>query len=164
MTQLIADIFRIGLANPMMNFLIILNNLCFGSFGMAIIAFTIVIKLLTFPLTLRQLHSTRSMQELQPRIKDISSKYTDPKRRPVGRSTSSVSRRSSTSRTSLRSTGPISAIGRHPGFDSLSICATHPARTLLLRRLLRADNSQRPHRPPKSSGQGSRPGQRPAFS
>jgi YidC/Oxa1 family membrane protein insertase len=77
----IGDVFRIGLADPMVNFLIILNNLCFNSFGLAIIAFTIVIKLVTFPLTLRQLHSTRSMQQLQPRVQEISKKYTDPKRR-----------------------------------------------------------------------------------
>ena len=78
---MIGDIFRLSLADPMVNFLIILNNLCFNSFGLAIIAFTIVIKLVTFPLTLRQLHSTRSMQELQPRIQEISKKHTDPKRR-----------------------------------------------------------------------------------
>ena len=78
---MIGEIFRIAFTDPMVNFLVILNNLCFNSFGLAIIAFTIVIKGLTFPLTLRQLHSTRSMQELQPRVQEISKKYTDPKRR-----------------------------------------------------------------------------------
>jgi len=77
----IGDIFRIALADPMVNFLVILNNLCFNSFGLAIIAFTVIVKAATFPLTLRQLHSTRSMQSLQPRIQEIQKKYTDPKRR-----------------------------------------------------------------------------------
>lgn len=78
---MIGDVFRIALADPMMNFLVILNNVFFNSFGLAIIAFTVIVKAATFPLTLRQLHSTRSMQSLQPRIQEIQKKYTDPKRR-----------------------------------------------------------------------------------
>ncbi|MBA4179213.1 MAG: protein translocase component YidC [Anaerolinea sp.] len=78
---MIGEIFTVALLDPMINFLVILNNVLFGSFGMAIIAFTIVIRLVTFPLTLRQLHSTRSMQGIQPRIQEINKKYSDPKRR-----------------------------------------------------------------------------------
>lgn len=78
---MIGEIFTIGLLNPMINFLVILNNVLFGSFGLAIIAFTIIIRLVTFPLTLRQLHSTRSMQGIQPRIQEINKKFSDPKRR-----------------------------------------------------------------------------------
>jgi YidC/Oxa1 family membrane protein insertase len=77
----IGDIFTLILLNPMINFLVILNNVLFGSFGLAIIAFTIVIRLVTFPLTMRQLHSTRSMQGIQPRIQEINKKFSDPKRR-----------------------------------------------------------------------------------
>jgi YidC/Oxa1 family membrane protein insertase len=77
----ISELFTLVLLNPMVNFLVILNNLLFGSFGLAIIAFTIVIRMVTFPLTLRQLHSTRSMQAIQPRIAEINKKYSDPKRR-----------------------------------------------------------------------------------
>lgn len=78
---MIGDIFTIALLNPMINFLVILNNVLFSSFGLAIIAFTILIRLVTFPLTMRQLHSTRSMQNLQPRIQEINKKFSDPKRR-----------------------------------------------------------------------------------
>ena len=78
---MIGDIFTLALLNPMINFLVILNNVLFGSFGLAIIAFTIIIRLVTFPLTLRQLHSTRSMQGIQPRIQEINKKFSDPKRR-----------------------------------------------------------------------------------
>eukprot|EP00980_Cylindrotheca_fusiformis_P007529 scaffold1561_cov129-Cylindrotheca_fusiformis.AAC.21 len=46
-----------------------------NSWGVAIIAMTIVIKLLTFPLTKTQLESTNKMQALQPTIKDIQAKY-----------------------------------------------------------------------------------------
>lgn len=78
---MIGDIFTLALLNPMINFLVILNNVLFGSFGLAIIAFTIIIRMVTFPLTLRQLHSTRSMQGIQPRIGEINKKFSDPKRR-----------------------------------------------------------------------------------
>ncbi len=78
---MIGDIFTLILLNPMINFLVILNNVLFGSFGLAIIAFTIIIRLVTFPLTLRQLHSTRSMQGIQPRVQEINKKFSDPKRR-----------------------------------------------------------------------------------
>ncbi|MCC6381308.1 MAG: membrane protein insertase YidC [Dehalococcoidia bacterium] len=78
---MIGEIFTLVLINPMINFLIILNNVLFGSFGLAIIAFTIVIRLITFPLTLRQLHQTRAMQSIQPRVQELNKKYSDPKRR-----------------------------------------------------------------------------------
>jgi YidC/Oxa1 family membrane protein insertase len=77
----IGDIFSIVLLDPMVNFLVLLNNVLFGSFGLAIIAFTIIIRLATWPLTIRQLHATRRMQTLQPRIAEINKKYSDPKRR-----------------------------------------------------------------------------------
>jgi YidC/Oxa1 family membrane protein insertase len=81
MPAFISDTFTVLLLDPMMNFLVILNNVLFNNFGFAIIAFTIIIRLLTFPLTLRQLHQTRNMQQLQPRVAEINKKYSDPKRR-----------------------------------------------------------------------------------
>lgn len=78
---MIGDIFTIALLNPMINFLVILNNVLFSSFGLAIIAFTIIIRLVTFPATFRQLHSTRAMQSIQPRIQEVNKKFSDPKRR-----------------------------------------------------------------------------------
>lgn len=78
---MIGEIFTLLLLNPMVNLLVLLNNVLFDSFGLAIIAFTIFIRLVTFPLTLRQLHVTRSMQGIQPRIQEINKKYSDPKRR-----------------------------------------------------------------------------------
>lgn len=68
------------LINPMTNILVVLNNILFGSFGMAIIVFTIIMRVVTFPLTLRQLHSSRAMAAIQPRLMEIKKKYKDPKR------------------------------------------------------------------------------------
>lgn len=78
---MIGEIFRLILIEPMINLLVVLSNLLFGSFGLAIIAFTILVRLLVFPLTLRQLHHTKALQQLQPRIQEINKKYSDPKRR-----------------------------------------------------------------------------------
>mmetsp|Transcript_22077 Transcript_22077/g.53466 ORF Transcript_22077/g.53466 Transcript_22077/m.53466 type:complete len:428 (+) Transcript_22077:138-1421(+) len=46
-----------------------------NSWGVSIIAMTVVIKALTFPLTQSQLQSTNKMQALQPTIKGIQAKY-----------------------------------------------------------------------------------------
>lgn len=77
----LGDVFTLILLNPMINFLVILNQVLFGSFGLAIIAFTILIRIATWPLTIRQLHQTRAMQSIQPRVQEINKKYSDPKRR-----------------------------------------------------------------------------------
>lgn len=78
---MIGDLFGFVLLDPMINLLVILSTVLFGSFGLGLIAFTILIRLVTFPLTVRQLHQTRAMQAIQPRIQEINKKYSDPKRR-----------------------------------------------------------------------------------
>jgi len=45
------------------------------SYGVAIILFTIAIKLVLFPLTLKQMRSMRAMQILQPKIKALQERY-----------------------------------------------------------------------------------------
>jgi YidC/Oxa1 family membrane protein insertase len=45
------------------------------SFGFAIILFTLVIKLLTLPLTLQQLRASKAMQELQPKLQELQKKH-----------------------------------------------------------------------------------------
>lgn len=78
---MIGEIFTVALMNPLVNLLVFLTHLLGGSFGLAIIAFTILVRVATFPLTLRQLHATRAMQGMQPKIQEINKKYSDPKRR-----------------------------------------------------------------------------------
>ncbi len=69
------------LMEPLINALLLLTNLVGGQFGVAIILFTIILRIVTIPFTLRQLQSTRAMQTLQPRMQEIQKKYKDPKRR-----------------------------------------------------------------------------------
>ncbi|MFI5268751.1 MAG: YidC/Oxa1 family membrane protein insertase, partial [Chloroflexota bacterium] len=52
-----------------------------GGAGIAIIVFTLGIKLLLVPLTLQQLKSARAMQELQPHIKDLQGKHKNDKQK-----------------------------------------------------------------------------------
>jgi YidC/Oxa1 family membrane protein insertase len=75
------SIWDVAFLNPLSNALIILNNVLFSNFGLAIIVFTLFMRLVTMPLTLRQIHSTRAMTTLQPKMQEIQKKYKDPKRR-----------------------------------------------------------------------------------
>jgi len=53
----------------------IYENLSFGSYGLAIILFTVFIKLLLLPLSIQQYKSSLKMQEMQPLIQEIQRKY-----------------------------------------------------------------------------------------
>jgi YidC/Oxa1 family membrane protein insertase len=46
-----------------------------NAWGVSIIVLTVLIKVVTFPLTKTQLESTNKMQQMQPAIKDIQAKY-----------------------------------------------------------------------------------------
>ena len=54
-----------------------LNSLAnlFNNGGLAIIAFTIIVKTILLPLTVKSIRSSKNMQELAPRIKEIQKKY-----------------------------------------------------------------------------------------
>lgn len=46
-----------------------------NNYGLAIILFTILVKVLLLPLTIKQTKSTKAMQDIQPMIKEIQEKY-----------------------------------------------------------------------------------------
>ena len=50
-----------------------------GNYGLAIITFTFLIKLVLYPLTAKQTRSMREMQEIQPEMKKIQEEYSDDK-------------------------------------------------------------------------------------
>ena len=60
---------------PVINVLIVMAHHLGNSFGWAIIALTIIVNICMLPLTLRQIHSTKAMQELQPKLAEIQKKY-----------------------------------------------------------------------------------------
>ncbi len=65
---------------PLTNSLIFLSKVISGlgipySYGFAIILLTLIIKVVTLPLTLTQLRSMKATQELQPRLQELQKKY-----------------------------------------------------------------------------------------
>jgi YidC/Oxa1 family membrane protein insertase len=70
-----ADLWNLIILNPMLNGLISLSSILFYSFGLAIIALTIIVRLILFPLTTKQSKSTKAMQDMQPRLQELQKKY-----------------------------------------------------------------------------------------
>ena len=59
----------------MLNGLVVLYTMLFSQMGLAIIVLTALIRLLTMPMTLKQLKQMRAMSSLQPKIKEIQDRY-----------------------------------------------------------------------------------------
>jgi YidC/Oxa1 family membrane protein insertase len=71
----VGDIWNLIILSPTINVLIMLSGYLFHNFGLAIIALTIVVRLVTLPLSLKQLGATKAMQELQPKLIELQKKY-----------------------------------------------------------------------------------------
>jgi YidC/Oxa1 family membrane protein insertase len=69
--------------DPMVNILMLIYAFLWHNFGLAIIVFTILIRLITLPLTLQQQRSTQKMQELQKskKMQDLQKKFKDDKQK-----------------------------------------------------------------------------------
>jgi len=61
--------------NPFITVLVFLYQLLGQNTVLAIVAFTILIRLLTHPLTLQQQRSTKAQMDLQPKLKKLQEKY-----------------------------------------------------------------------------------------
>ncbi len=71
----ITDIWTVAILRPMLNALLWLYTVLGGQFWLAIILFTIVVRLLMTPLMLPQQRSAKKMQELQPKLQELQKKY-----------------------------------------------------------------------------------------
>lgn len=67
------------LAYPLGKFLKFIYDIAFQNYGLAIIIFTFIVRLLLLPLTVKQQKSTLKMQEVQPLINDIQKRYKNDK-------------------------------------------------------------------------------------
>lgn len=67
------------IVDPLTNALLLIYNLLGQDFGLAIIVFTVLVRLATYPLTASQIKSTSALQDLQksPKWLDIQAKYKD---------------------------------------------------------------------------------------
>ena len=59
----------------MLNMLLVLYVVCVSQMGIAIIAFTALVRLITLPLTLKQVHQMRSMNTLTPKLREIQTRH-----------------------------------------------------------------------------------------
>ena len=64
-----------SIINPFVTTLTFLYSLLGGNIILAIVVFTVLVRLITYPLTMQQQRSTKAMQQLQPELKKLQEKY-----------------------------------------------------------------------------------------
>lgn len=70
--MIIASLFQTLVVQPIFNLLVFIYAILPGhNFGVAIIVFTVIVRLLMWPLVKKQLHQAKAMRALQPEIKRI---------------------------------------------------------------------------------------------
>jgi len=67
------------IAGPLGHFLVFIYNIAFHNYGLAIIIFTLIVRLALMPLTFKQYQSSAKMQKLQPQMEEIKKRYKDDK-------------------------------------------------------------------------------------
>jgi YidC/Oxa1 family membrane protein insertase len=65
----------------MLNGLFWLYSVLGHSFGLSIIMFTILVRVITFPFTLQQLRSAKATQDIQPKLQELQKKFKDDKQK-----------------------------------------------------------------------------------
>ncbi len=78
--ELLINAFNVILYQPLFNALVLLYEYLPGhDFGVAVIALTVIVRLLFYPLMVQAIKSQKSLSELQPKIQEIQSKYKNDK-------------------------------------------------------------------------------------
>jgi len=77
----IGEIWNLIILQPVINVLIVLSHYLFSNFGLAIIALTIVVNVVMYPLTLKQINAMKATQTLQPKIAELQKKYAKDKQK-----------------------------------------------------------------------------------
>lgn len=80
MFTFLVNIFNNFLYYPLFNFLVLIYNYIPGhDFGLTIITLTIVIRIILYPLSVKALNSQKTLQKLQPKVKEIQERHKDDK-------------------------------------------------------------------------------------
>ena len=79
--EVIVDIWNQVIVQPMINGLVILYTVFFKSFGLSIIIFTLIVRALMVPLTIKQSPQLKSMTGLQPKLKAIQTRHSKDRQR-----------------------------------------------------------------------------------
>jgi YidC/Oxa1 family membrane protein insertase len=72
-------IYHAVLYQPILNLLVGLYDILFNDFGLAILALTVIVRGLLWPLSHKALENQKAMLDIQPKIKEIQAKYKDNK-------------------------------------------------------------------------------------
>ena len=79
------EFFNTVFLEPVLNCLVVLSNVFGGSFGLSIIAVTVIINIIMLPLTIKQTRSMLAMQEKQramaPKMQELQKKYAKDKQK-----------------------------------------------------------------------------------
>ncbi len=75
------ELWTVLILRPMLNTMVVLYWLLRSNFGLAIIFFTVLIRLLMVPLSLKQIRSMKAQQELQPELEALQKKYAQDRER-----------------------------------------------------------------------------------
>ena len=81
MGETIGLLFDTLLFEPILNGLILLYGVLFHNLALTIVVFTILVRVLILPLTLRQLHASKALSRLQPEMAKLQKKYKDDRQR-----------------------------------------------------------------------------------
>lgn len=81
MGETIGLLFNTLLFEPILNGLILLYGALFHNLALTIVVFTILVRVLILPLTLRQLHAAKGLSRLQPEMAKLQKKYKDDRQR-----------------------------------------------------------------------------------
>tara|TARA_Y100000588_G_scaffold182746_1_gene196526 strand:+ start:1391 stop:2308 length:918 start_codon:yes stop_codon:yes gene_type:complete len=79
--ELFGQIWGTVIVQPMINSLVFLYTVAFSNFGIAIAIFTIAVRGVMMPLTVKQSRQMKAMSALQPKIKEIQARYSNDKQR-----------------------------------------------------------------------------------
>jgi len=77
----IGEIWDLIAIQPMINVLIVLSSYLAKELGLSIIILTIIVNVLMYPLTMKQLKATKAMQSLQPKLAELQKKYAKDKQK-----------------------------------------------------------------------------------
>ncbi len=75
------EVWDLIILQPVINSLVVLSSFLVSNFGLTIIGLTIIIRGAMYPLTIRQLRSTKMMESLQPQLVELRKKYAKDKQK-----------------------------------------------------------------------------------
>ena len=79
--EFLGDAWSTIIIQPMVNSLLLLYWVFFSNFGIAIIAFTMLVRLMMIPLTIKSARQMKAMNALQPLMKQVQEKYKNDRQR-----------------------------------------------------------------------------------